>query len=82
MGAGGVVGCRAETSGCLAVPAGSTVTEVAASLRVARQTVSGWKSRYEASGLAGPADRSRRPADRGSSAWQGRRVGSNQVRTS
>ncbi|MGA5247445.1 IS481 family transposase [Streptomyces pseudogriseolus] len=46
----------------LAVLAGPTVTEVAASLGVSRQTVSGWKSRYEASGLAGLADRSRRPA--------------------
>jgi transposase InsO family protein len=46
----------------LAVLAGATVTEVAASLGVSRQTVSGWKSRYEAAGLAGLADRSRRPA--------------------
>lgn len=46
----------------LAVLAASTVTEVAAQLGVSRQTVSGWKSRYEASGLAGLADRSRRPA--------------------
>ncbi|EFE68899.1 integrase [Streptomyces viridosporus ATCC 14672] len=46
----------------LAVLAGATVTEVSASLGVSRQTVSGWKSRYEASGLAGLADRSRRPA--------------------
>ncbi|CAL9439242.1 hypothetical protein SUDANB1_02205 [Streptomyces sp. enrichment culture] len=46
----------------LAVLAGSTVTEVAASLGVSRQTVSGWKSRYEAAGLAGLVDRSRRPA--------------------
>ncbi|MFI1729305.1 IS481 family transposase [Streptomyces acidicola] len=46
----------------LAVLAGSTVTEVAAQLGVSRQTVSGWKSRYAASGLAGLADRSRRPA--------------------
>ncbi|MFJ5210946.1 IS481 family transposase [Streptomyces nigra] len=46
----------------LAVLAGATVTEVAAQLGVSRQTVSGWKSRYEASGLAGLADRSRRPA--------------------
>jgi transposase InsO family protein len=45
----------------MAVLAGATVTEVAASLGVSRQTVSGWKSRYEASGLAGLADRSRRP---------------------
>lgn len=46
----------------LAVLAGATVTEVAASLGVSRQTVSGWKSRYAASGLAGLVDRSRRPA--------------------
>ncbi|WP_262706422.1 MULTISPECIES: IS481 family transposase [Streptomyces] len=46
----------------LAVLAGATVTEVADSLGVSRQTVSGWKSRYQASGLAGLADRSRRPA--------------------
>ncbi|RZB18353.1 IS481 family transposase [Streptomyces sp. F001] len=45
----------------LAVLAGATVTEVAARLGVSRQTVSGWKSRYAASGLAGLADRSRRP---------------------
>ncbi|MET8944208.1 IS481 family transposase [Streptomyces sp. NPDC004542] len=46
----------------LAVLAGATVTEVAASLGVSRQTVSGWKSRYAAAGLAGLSDRSRRPA--------------------
>ncbi|MEU0472824.1 IS481 family transposase [Streptomyces olivaceus] len=46
----------------LAVLAGATVTEVAASLGVSRQTVSGWKTRYQASGLAGLADRSRRPS--------------------
>jgi transposase InsO family protein len=46
----------------LAVLAGATVTEIVASLGVSRQTVSGWKSRYAASGLAGLADRSRRPA--------------------
>lgn len=46
----------------LAVLAGATVTEVAARLGVSRQTVSGWKSRYAAAGLAGLADRSRRPA--------------------
>lgn len=46
----------------LAVLAGATVTEVAAQLGVSRQTVSGWKARYQASGLAGLADRSRRPA--------------------
>ncbi|WTI71651.1 helix-turn-helix domain-containing protein [Streptomyces sp. NBC_00728] len=43
-----------------AVLAGATVTEVAASLGVSRQTVSGWKSRHAASRLAGLADRSRR----------------------
>ena len=41
----------------LAVLAGATVTEIAAQLGVSRQTVSGWKSRYEAEGLAGLADR-------------------------
>lgn len=46
----------------LAVLAGATVTEVAARFGVSRQTVSGWKSRYAATGLAGLADRSRRPA--------------------
>ncbi|GAA0903964.1 hypothetical protein GCM10009574_094110 [Streptomyces asiaticus] len=44
-----------------AVLAGAAVTEVAASLGVSRQTVSGWKSRYAVSGLAGLADRSRTP---------------------
>ncbi|WP_307531348.1 helix-turn-helix domain-containing protein [Streptomyces umbrinus] len=37
----------------LAVLAGATVTEIAAQLGVSRQTVSGWRSRYEASGLGG-----------------------------
>ncbi|MDX3112388.1 helix-turn-helix domain-containing protein [Streptomyces scabiei] len=46
----------------LVVLAGATATEIAASLGVSRQTVSGWKSRYAASGLAGLADRSRSPA--------------------
>ncbi|GII34952.1 IS481 family transposase [Planotetraspora mira] len=45
----------------LAVLAGATVTEVAAEIGVSRQTVSSWVSRYRASGLAGLADRSRRP---------------------
>ncbi|WSN71424.1 helix-turn-helix domain-containing protein [Streptomyces sp. NBC_01361] len=45
----------------LAVLAGATVTEVAASLGVSRQTVSSWKSRYAAGGLAGLADCSRKP---------------------
>ncbi|MER5211282.1 helix-turn-helix domain-containing protein [Streptomyces sp. NPDC002838] len=48
----------------LAVLAGATVTVVAAQLAVSRQTVSGRKSRYEASGLAGLADRSHRPRAR------------------
>ncbi|WP_408997220.1 helix-turn-helix domain-containing protein [Streptomyces europaeiscabiei] len=43
----------------LAVLAGATVTEVAPSLGVSRQTVSGWRSRYEAEGLAGPPPRPR-----------------------
>ncbi|MFF7738963.1 IS481 family transposase [Streptomyces sp. NPDC007984] len=46
----------------LAVLAGATVTEVAAQLGVSRQTVSGWKARYATEGLAGLADRSRRPS--------------------
>ncbi len=50
----------------LAVLAGAT--EVAARLGVSRQAVSGWKSRYEASGLAGLVDRSRRPV---ASRWMG-----------
>ncbi|WP_370666490.1 helix-turn-helix domain-containing protein [Streptomyces sp. IBSBF 2507] len=61
----------------LAVLAGATVTEVAASLGVSRQTVSGWRSRYEASGLAGLADRSRRPAScphQASARWRRRCV--------
>ena len=40
---------------------GRTVTEVAASGRCARQTVHAWLARYEAEGLDGLADRSRRP---------------------
>jgi transposase InsO family protein len=45
----------------LAVLAGATVTEVAAQLGVSRQTLHAWKVRYGESGLAGLADRSRRP---------------------
>ncbi len=45
----------------LAVLAGATVTEVAREVGVARQTLSGWVSRYRASGLGGLVDRSRRP---------------------
>ncbi|MFE6959025.1 IS481 family transposase [Streptomyces sp. NPDC057696] len=45
----------------LAVLSGASVTEVAASLGVSRQTASVWKSRYAAGGLAALADRSRRP---------------------
>ncbi|WP_260617550.1 MULTISPECIES: IS481 family transposase [unclassified Microbispora] len=45
----------------LAVLAGATVTEVAREVGVARQTLSGWVSRYRESGLGGLVDRSRRP---------------------
>ncbi|WP_309505330.1 helix-turn-helix domain-containing protein [Streptomyces sp. KM273126] len=45
----------------LAVLAGSTVTEVAARMSVCWQTVSGWKPRYAAGGLAGLREHSRRP---------------------
>jgi transposase InsO family protein len=45
----------------LAVLAGASVTEVACEVGVARQTLSGWVSRYRESGLAGLVDRSRRP---------------------
>ncbi|GIH47134.1 Transposase InsO and inactivated derivatives [Microbispora rosea] len=45
----------------LAVLAGATVTEVACEVGVARQTLSGWVSRYRESGLGGLVDRSRRP---------------------
>ena len=41
---------------------GRTVTEVAASWQVSRQTVHAWLARYEESGLEGLADRSHRPA--------------------
>ena len=41
---------------------GWKVTEVADRLGVSRQTVHAWLARYEAGGLAGLADRSRRPA--------------------
>lgn len=45
----------------LLVLAGATVTEVAAEVGVSRQTLHVWKARYAESGLAGLADRSRRP---------------------
>jgi transposase len=41
---------------------GSTVTEVAGRWGVSRQSVHAWLARYEAAGLDGLADRSRRPA--------------------
>ncbi len=45
----------------LAVQAGRTVTEVAASVGVSRQTVHSWLARYRAEGLGGLVDRSHRP---------------------
>lgn len=45
-----------------AVLAGATATEVAASVGVSRQSVHTWIARYLVDGLAGLADRSRRPA--------------------
>ena len=45
----------------LAVLAGARVSEVAAGVGVSRQTLHTWLNRYRASGLAGLADRSRRP---------------------
>ncbi|WP_410971982.1 helix-turn-helix domain-containing protein, partial [Salmonella sp. SAL4445] len=51
----------------LAVLAGASVVEVAASVGVSRQSVHEWVKRYRAAGLAGLADRSRRPA---SCPWQ------------
>jgi transposase-like protein len=45
-----------------AVLAGATATEVAASAGVSRQSVHTWIGRYLVDGLAGLADRSRRPA--------------------
>ena len=45
-----------------AVLAGATATEVAASVGVSRQSVHTWIGRYLVDGLAGLADRSRRPA--------------------
>jgi transposase InsO family protein len=45
----------------LAVLAGETVVDVAAHHQVSRQSVHTWLSRYRADGLAGLADRSRRP---------------------
>ena len=40
---------------------GRTVTEVAGEWKVSRQTLHSWLARYEAEGLDGLADRSRRP---------------------
>ena len=40
---------------------GESVSSVASRLSVSRQTVHAWLSRYEASGLAGLANRSHRP---------------------
>jgi transposase len=51
----------------LAVLAGVSVVEVAASAGVSRQSVHEWVKRYRAAGLSGLADRSRRPS---SCAWQ------------
>lgn len=45
----------------LAVLAGASVTETAAQFGVSRQAVHSWLRRYRESGLAGLADRSRRP---------------------
>jgi len=45
-----------------AVLAGATATEVAAVIGVSRQSVHTWIARYLVDGLAGLADRSRRPA--------------------
>lgn len=44
-----------------AVLAGATVTEVAAEVGVSRQSVHAWTGRYLSEGVAGLADRSRRP---------------------
>jgi transposase len=44
-----------------AVLAGATATEVAAAVGVSRQSVHTWIARYLVDGLAGLADRSRRP---------------------
>ncbi|MBN9097950.1 MAG: IS481 family transposase [Pseudonocardia sp.] len=45
----------------LEVRDGAPVTEVAARYGASRQSVYGWKSRYERDGIGGLADRSRRP---------------------
>ena len=45
----------------LLVLAGASVSEVAAGIGVSRQSLHTWLSRYRESGLAGLADRSRRP---------------------
>ena len=45
----------------LAVEAGATVSEIARQVGVSRQTVHSWLARYANHGLAGLADRSKRP---------------------
>ena len=45
----------------LAVEAGATVSEIARQAGVSRQTVHRWLARYADHGLAGLADRSKRP---------------------
>ena len=45
----------------LAIHDGESVVDVARRFGVSRQTVHSWLSRYEARGLAGLTDRSRRP---------------------
>jgi transposase InsO family protein len=45
----------------LAVEAGATVSEIARQAGVSRQTVHSWLARYASHGLAGLADRSKRP---------------------
>nr|WP_270891262.1 helix-turn-helix domain-containing protein [Streptomyces sp. DHE17-7] len=62
IGAGGVVGCRAEIPGWGLRSVRRCGGRASLGGFSRQGTVSGWKSRYEASGLAGLADRSRRPA--------------------
>ena len=45
----------------MAVLEGARVSEVAAEVGVSRQSLHSWLARYRAAGLAGLADRSRRP---------------------
>ena len=45
----------------MAVLEGARLTEVAAEVGVSRQSLHSWVGRYRESGLAGLADRSRRP---------------------